>query len=273
MFSKHRLQFKIEKINDDFEMLSLVDQKLNLVHCIKDDSYRLKDLVEFCGKKETDKTEAMSYFHMVQAHFEEGDSHRLMELKESENENIKGYYVSKIMIRGFAHYLDFMKSFYIDYLIDTREEKELVFAKFQIHAMKEKIDDLKSQIENLKSVIETMKDKTVPENIKQKHFYMLAYEDKPKNLKNIPPGWVRLNKYSAEMNKHDERYDDKQIFFKIENITCNILLHNSEIIPYLIEKFKPSEFSCEDRRILIKKDLLPELRIHLLNFFKENYNK
>lgn len=266
MFSIPRLQYQVEMINDDFEKLSLVDQQLNLVHCTKDDSYRLKSIVEFCGGKKTDDTEALSYFHMVQAHFEEGDTHSIMELKESEDENIKGYYVSKILARGFAHYINFMKSFYVDYIIDTRDEYSLNAEKTQVQALQQQLDILKAEIES-------MKDKTVPENIKQKHFYMLAYEDNPKNLKNIPPGWVRLNKYSAEMNKHDERYDDKKIFFKIENITCNILLHNSEIIPYLIEKFKPSEFSCEDRRILIKKDLLPELRIHLLNFFKENYSK
>ena len=76
----------------------------------------------------------------------------------------------------------------------------------------------------------------MPQNIQNTHFYMLAFTDNFKEENQNPNGFVRLHKCNAEMHELPERYENKKVFFRVDNITSNILTHNDEIIPFWEEK-------------------------------------
>lgn len=124
------------------------------------------------------------------------------------------------------------------------------------------------QEEKLPSVAQ--KSHSLPESVTQKHFYMWCFETRvmKKSIKHpLKKGFVRFIKYNADMSQNQNRYKDKNIFFKIENITSNLQIHSQAIIPFLKEKLGYANIETYDRYVDVKEELVEQAKIYLTEFF------
>lgn len=253
---------RVNKVEDDFEEIRYNRNHVHiiLIHCISDDTFKMKNIIELPEDylndeqfrtiyTDPDNQELMNIIENdIKAKFDIAGPLRFPKENEHLPEKFNGYYMHRLMVCPIC------SIFALEFL---REIEYILFAYDQI------------KIKALKETIQEIRNTAMPPNIQNTHFYMLAFGKDFKVENQNPNSFVRLHKYNAEMHEHPERYDHKKVFFRVDNITSNILFHNKELIPFLDTKFSSNDFMHKDRYIDIRFSLLPQLKKYLIQFFED----
>ena len=235
----------VEKINDEYEYIQY-NEKLRLIHSIKDDMYQMQSIIKACGSnkqvyrwrqlKETDEMIDEIALQQICC----GDD-LIQERLNLQNE-LRGTYIHKLLVNDVACWANRKYAIYIAQLLDS------IF---------------KQQRDELMNKVEEQKPRMVPKGKENNYKYMIWKEDIDKN-DYIRLHLVRRNTKSMyELTKIKK--SDACWLYKSD---LPIVMTPNEDIKNIIKKnFNGEEAIVKGCNIDIKTELLDKLKGLIMNYF------
>ena len=252
---------RINHDENDFEEIEFNrnHEHITLIHCISDDTFKLKNIIEMPEGSLTENEFKVIYKNADNQEFisnkEEkikgqfGITGLLRFPKRNENvpEKYNGIFVHKLMVCPLC---SFFAPEYLEYI------------QFMMYAYDEiKLKALKNEVERLR--------KEMPQTIQKTHFYLIAYDNEFDEENTDPNDWVTLHAHNPEMGQNENRMKRyKKIFVRVDDLTTNRKFNGKEIKPLLEAKFGP-DVRFHDTLIYIRFRLLPNLKEVLIEYFSK----
>ncbi|KAK8840656.1 hypothetical protein M9Y10_030431 [Tritrichomonas musculus] len=242
----------VEKINDDYEYIQY-NEKLRLIHSIKDDMYQMQSIIASCNSKKR----VNDWFHIQSAQeiLNEMKStgipadQKSYEDRPNLSNDLKGYYVHRLLVNYIAMWASPKYAIYIAQLLDSLFEKQR--------------DELQNKIDNQQKVIKEQKPRMVPNGKQTNYKYMIWKEDINK------PEYIRLHLVRRNTKSFYEytkiKNSDACWYFKYD---LPIAMTPNEDIKKLIKKnFAGEEAIAKGCNIDIKIDKLEQLKELITTYF------
>ena len=241
---------QVEPINADYEYLQY-NEHLKIIHSIKDDMYQMQSIINACQSSKR----ARAWFNNDSTKelideiglTENCHTKKLYENRENLPNNLKGYYVHRLLVNSVAIWASARYSYYIMKLLDNYFEQERT----------------KQQ-----QIIEELKPRAVPEENKNDYRYLIYKEVINRE------GFIRLHlsrRHKSTFRKVINHYnnDEERYYFKDDlPVAMTPNLHIKTIIK--------KTFGSDDYKIAnngnavdIKIEHLPRLYELIDNYFKD----
>ena len=239
----------VEKINDEYEYIQY-NEKLRLIHSIKDDMYQMQSIIASCNsnKKVNDWFRNQSTQEILNEM--EGTGIPVPSKRMDLTPGLQGYYVHRLLVNHVAMWASPKYSIYIMKLLDTYFEKQR--------------NELQNQIDNQKQTIEEQKPRMVPEGKQNNYKYMIWREDIGKE------GFIRLHLVRRSTKSFYELSKIKNsdaCWFYISHLP--IAMTPNEDIKIIIKKnFSGNEAIVKGCNIDIQIDLLDRLKELVTKYFE-----
>ncbi|KAK8849289.1 hypothetical protein M9Y10_018658 [Tritrichomonas musculus] len=231
----------VEKINDDYEYIQY-NEKLRLIHSIKDDMYQMQSILTACksNKKVNDWFRNQSSQEILNEM--EGTGIPVPSKRMDLIPGLQGFYVHRLLVNHIAMWASPKYAIYIAQLLDTYFEK---------------------QREELQKVIKEQKPRMVPNGKQTNYKYMIWKEDINK------PEYIRLHLVRRNTKSFYEytkiKNSDACWYFKSD---LPIAMTPNEDIKKLIKKnFAGEEAIAKGCNIDIKIDKLEQLKELITTYF------
>ena len=229
----------VESINDDYEYIQYND-KLRLIHSIKDDMYQMNSIIKSCNSPKQGKH---WFDNKSTKEFLENSSGRILpneKLYENRDDlsiELRGYYVHRLLVNHIAMWASPRYAWDVMELLDN-------LAKQQRNELQQRV---------------------VPKNHEHEYRYMIWKEDLPQDQNMIKLHLVRRNKNAwREVNKI--RKNKNMCWYFKDNLPI-AMTPNKDIKKIIQKMFKGDDYIINGFDIIIKKELLNELYEAINNYF------
>lgn len=245
-------QVQLEQINLDYEYIQY-NEKLRIIHSIKDDYYQLKSIIKACNSNK----DSYDWFRSSLARelLEEINQDRkftalknIYEKRDNLPNNLRGYYVHKLLVNHIAIWASPKYSYYIMKLLDNYFDQER-------NKQQKIIDDLKPR--------------AVPENNKHDYKYLI-YKESINKL-----GFIRLHltrRHNSTFRKVANHYqNEEERFFYKDNLPIS-MTPNINIKDIVKKTFGLNDYTITNSgtAIDIRIEHLPRLYYLIDEYFKQN---
>ena len=240
----------IEPINDDYEYIQYND-KLRLIHSIKDDMYQMQSIITSCNSnKQADKwfnNQSTQELLNEIANVENYGRSNLYQNKQNPEMGLRGYYVHRLLVNHVAIWASSKYSYYIIKLLDNYFEK---------------------QREELQNKITEQQPRLVPNGKQKCYKYMIWREDINK------PGYIRLHLVRRNTKSFYELtsiYKSDACWYFRDKLPIS-MTPNEDIKQLVKHNFTGDEASIKSCNIDIKIELLDKLKGLITNYFDNMQN-
>ena len=240
------IQAIVEPINDDYEYIQYND-KLRLIHSIKDDMYQAQSILNTCHSSKQfrhwfDNKSTKEFLENAGGRIL--PSEKLYENREKEQSGLQGYYVHRLLVNHIAMWASPSYAWDVMELLDNLA---------------------KQQRDKLLNKVEEQKPRMVPEKHKNSYRYMIWKEEIPESQTFITLHMIRRNKSTwREINKI-YKDENKRWYFK-DNLPIS-MTPNSDIKNIVRKNFKGDDAVVHSTSIDINKNCLNELKRLLDEYF------
>ena len=238
----------VEKINDEYEYIQY-NEKLRLIHSIKDDMYQMQSIIKSCNsnKKVNDWFRNQSTQEILDEMEGTGipAPSKRMELKPG----LQGIYVHRLLVNHIAMWASPKYSVYIMQLLDS------YFAKQR--------DEMQNQIDNQQKIIDEQKPRMVPKGKQNNYKYMIWKEDINKN------DYIRLHLVRRNTKSFYElsKIMKSDACWLYKNDLPIVMTPNEDIKKIIKNNFNGEEAIVKGCNIDIKTELLDKLKGLIMNYF------
>lgn len=244
-----------EAINEEYEWIQY-NNKLRVIRCIKDDMYQMKSIVAACNsaKKPNDWLENQSTREIlsefgsarIPAH---AKSH---EKRENLPNNLKGWYVHRLLVNAVAMWASPRYAIYIFKLLDD-------IASTERKQMENKLEEKQEEIE-----------KRIPRCVpqrKEKNYKYMIYKKETGDDEIIELKLVRCNNHSFIKYK-PIRNDPEKCWFYRENLPI-AMTPNEDIKQIIRDSLPAKEYDIKGSSVMIWKEHLPMLLPKIEKYFED----
>lgn len=247
----------IESINDDYKYLQF-NERLRLIHLIKEDMFNMKSIIDSChSNKESRKwLDNQSTKEILDEIIGTGDfsgTQNLYQKRENVSNELKGYYVHRLLVNHIAMWASPRYSIYIMKLLDSYFEHQHI--------------QLQNQIIKQQNQIQKLLPRLIPEKHKNDYVFFIWKEAIPELDSHVILHLVRCHKESFSKVKHHYYIPEEKWFYKDGlpiSITCCRDIKN-----LIIENFDYRDVSVENCSIYVKIELLDTLHQLIETYFNE----
>ena len=237
----------VESINDDYEYIQY-NEKLRLIHSIKDDMYQMQSIIIACNSKK--RVNDWFRNQSSQEILDEMGSTRIPADQIHDDRpnlpnDLKGVYIHRLLVNHVAMWASPRYSLHIMKLLDSHFEK-------QREQLVNKIDDLTPR--------------AVPKDHKHSYRYMIWREELPKNKNFVILHLVRRNKHSwRQVSKIYQ--DEKKRWIYVDDLPI-AMTPNEDIKRLARALFKGDDVRVGSTDIIINKSCLEEFHKAIEEYFK-----
>ena len=236
----------VEKINDEYEYIQY-NEKLRLIHSIKDDMYQMQSIITSCGSKK----QPTRWLNLAEtneiiedlATMQNCTVDELIQQRDDLPNGLRGYYIHKLLVNDIACWANRKYALYIAQLLDSIFEK---------------------QRNELQAKVEEQKPRMVPEGKQNNYKYMIWKEDIGKE------GFIRLHLVRRSTKSFYELTKIKNsdaCWFYISHLP--IAMTPNEDIKIIIKRnFSGNEAIVKGCNIDIQIDLLDRLKELVTKYFE-----
>ena len=237
----------IEPINEDYEYIQYND-KLRLIHSIKDDMYQMQSIIKACNSKKRaqdwfdNKSTQELLDEMREGEFSLSDN--LYQNRQNVEMGLRGYYIHRLLVNHVAIWASPIYAYYIMKLLDTYFE---------------------NQRNQLQTKIEEQKPRTVPNGKQHDYKYMIWKEVTPDSNTFVVLHLVRRHKSNFRAVNNHFNNPDERWFYK-DNLPIS-MSPNRDIKHIVKNNFAAKDISVNGFDIIINKNCLDELYGLIENYF------
>ncbi len=247
----------VEPINDEYEYIQY-NEKLRLIHSIKDDMYQMQSIITACNSIKQIKhwLENQSTKELLQEFESQKSTLGIPRLEKSYEKrddvpiNLRGYYVHRLLVNHIAIWASPTYAIYIAKLLDSQFEQER--------------EQQQKQINELKT-------RAVPENHQNDYRYLIYKEDIQKESF-IRLHLVRRSKFTWRKIIDHYNNEDERFYFKDNlpiSMTPNLNIKNIIKASFGTDDYKVSNSgNCVD----IKIEHLNKLHTLIDEYFSDSKN-
>ena len=236
----------VEPIDDEYEYIQY-NEKLRLVHSIKDDMYQMQSILAACNSKKrvNDWFRNQSAQEILDEMGSTGiPADRIHEDRPNLSNDLKGMYVHRLLVNHIAMWASPRYSLHIMKLLDAQFEK-------QREQMDNKIKDLTPR--------------AVPKDHQNSYRYMIWLEDLPKDKDSVVLHLVRRNKHSWRQVSRIYK-DQKKRWIFIDDLPI-AMTPNEDIKRMAKAMFKGDDVTVGGTRITIKRSCLNDFHTAVNKYF------
>ena len=236
----------VEPIDDEYEFIQY-NEKLRLIHSIKDDMYQAQSILAACNSKK----QLRHWFDnkSTQELLESGSGRILPDQKLYEDRpnlpnDLKGMYVHRLLVNHIAMWASPSYAWDVMQLLDS-------LASQQRKQMDNKIKDLTTR--------------AVPKDHQNSYRYMIWLEDLPKDKDSVVLHLVRRNKHSWRQVSRIYQ-DKKKRWIFIDDLPI-AMTPNEDIKRMAKAMFKGDDVTVGGTRITIKRSCLNDFHTAVNKYF------
>ena len=237
----------VESINDDYEYIQY-NEKLRLIHSIKDDMYQMQSIIIACNSKKrvNDWFRNQSSQEILDEMGSTGiPADQIHDDRPNLPNDLKGVYIHRLLVNHVAMWASPRYSLHIMKLLDSHFEK---------------------QREQLTNKIEDLTPRAVPKDHKHSYRYMIWREELPKNKNFVILHLVRRNKHSwRQVSKIYQ--DEKKRWIYVDDLPI-AMTPNEDIKRLARALFKGDDVRVGSTDIIINKSCLEEFHKAIEEYFK-----
>ena len=234
----------VESINDDYEYIQY-NEKLRLIHSIKDDMYQMQSIITACNSNKLCKDWFRNQSSQEILNELEGGGIPLPSKRMDLAPGLQGYYIHRLLVNHVAMWASPKYSLYIMKLLDSQFEK---------------------QREQLVNKIEDLTPRAVPKDHKHSYRYMIWREELPKNKNFVVLHLVRRNKHSwRQVSKIYQ--DEKKRWIYVDDLPI-AMTPNEDIKRMARAMFKGDDVRVCSTDIIINVKCLDEFHKAIEDYFK-----
>ena len=237
----------VESINDDYEYIQY-NEKLRLIHSIKDDMYQMQSIITACNSNKP----ARHWFEnkSTQELLDTGSvgippDQKLYEKRDNLPNDLKGTYIHRLLVNHVAMWASPSYTWTIMKLLDSHFEK---------------------QREQLVNKIEDLTPRAVPKDHKHSYRYMIWREELPKNKNFVVLHLVRRNKHSWRQVSKIYK-DEKKRWIYVDDLPI-AMTPNEDIKRMARAMFKGDDVRVCSTDIIINVKCLDEFHKAIEDYFK-----
>ncbi|KAK8893772.1 hypothetical protein M9Y10_022201 [Tritrichomonas musculus] len=249
-----------EPINDDYEWIQY-NKQLRIIHSIKDDMYQMKSIIIACESNKQSRhwfensstKELLTEFEVEKRSVGILPDQKLYENRINLQNDLKGYYVHRLLVNSVAMWASPRYSFRIFKLLDEIASDER--------------NELIKMVEEKETIIIEQRPQLVPKKKEQSYKYLIWKEEQPNDPDMILLHLVKRNSRNfRQVSKHFNNKDEN--WFYRENLP--IAMTPNEDIKDLVRRTLPgSEYDIDGSTILTYKEHLPKLYKLISEYFNE----
>ena len=237
----------IEKINDDYEWIQY-NEKLRLIHSIKDDMYQMQSIIKACNSKKPCKDWFRNQSTQEILEEMEGGGIPLPSKRMDIAPGLQGYYVHRLLVNHIAIWASPRYAIYIAQLLDTYFEKQ------RNQLLKEKDE-----------IINELTPRTVPKNTEHDYKYLIWKEVTPDSDTFVILHLVRRHKSNFRVVNNHFNNPDERWFYR-DNLPIS-MSPNRDIKNIVKNNFAAKDVRVNGFDIIINKNCLDELKELIENYF------
>ena len=237
----------VESINDDYEYIQY-NEKLRLIHSIKDDMYQMQSIIIACNSNKQirhwfDNKSTQEFLESATGRILPPE--KLYEKRDDLPNGLRGYYIHRLLVNHVAMWASPSYAWEIMKLLDSYFEK---------------------QREQLTNKIEDLTPRAVPKDHKHSYRYMIWLEELPKNRNFVVLHLVRRNKHSwRQVSKIYQ--DEKKRWIYVDDLPI-AMTPNEDIKRLARALFKGDDVRVGSTDIIINKSCLEEFHKAIEEYFK-----
>ena len=242
----------IEKINDDYEWIQY-NEKLRLIHSIKDDMYQMQSIIKACNSNKlcADWFRNQSTKDLLE-HIS-GSMGIPIDEKSYENRpnlsiNLRGIYVHRLLVNHIAIWASPAYAWDVMQLLDKYYENE------RNKLLKEKDE-----------IINQLTPRTVPRNTEHDYKYLIWKEVTPDSNTFVILHLVRRHKSNFRVVNNHFNNPDERWFYR-DNLPI-AMSPNRDIKNIVKNNFAANDVRVNGFDIIINKNCLDELKELIENYF------
>ena len=249
-----------EPINDDYEWIQYNNQ-LRIIHSINDDMYQMQSIINACESikqpknwfDNTSTKELLSEFELENGSRGIPLNRKAWEKRVNLPNNLKGYYVHRLLVNAVAMWASPRYSLRIFTLLDKIATEER--------------DELAKMVEAKETKIIEQKPRLVPRKKEKRYRYLIWQEELPNDPDMILLHLVRRNTNSfRQVTKHLNN-EHERWFFR-DNLPIAMTL-NEDVKDLVRQTLPGSEYDIDGSTILTYKEHLPRLHDVIAHYFDE----
>ncbi|KAK8881265.1 hypothetical protein M9Y10_003999 [Tritrichomonas musculus] len=249
-----------EPINDDYEWIQY-NKQLRIIHSIKDDMYQMQSIINTCDSlkqarhwfENQSTKELLNEFELEKRSVGILPDHKLVENRKNLPNNLKGYYVHRLLVNAVAMWASPRYSIRIFKILDEIAKNER--------------KELEQTIDQQKQTINQQRPRMVPAKKDKCYKYLIWKEEQPNDPDMILLHLVKrhINNF-RQVSKHYKNKDEN--WFYRENLPI-AMTPNEDIKELVKQSFPGSEYDIDGSTILIYKEHLPKLHDLIDKYFDE----
>ncbi len=241
-----------EQINDDYEWIQY-NEKLRLIHSIKDDMYQMQSIIKSCNsnKKANDWFRNQSTQEILEEMATTGNPalDKSYEKRDNLPNGLRGIYIHRLLVNNIAMWASPKYSIYIMQLLDNYYEKQ------HNQIIKEKDD-----------IINNLTPRTVPKNTEHDYKYLIWKEVLPESNTFVILHLVRRHKSNFRVvNNHFNNLNER--WFYRDNLPIS-MSPNRDIKNIIKNNFAAKDVRVNGFDIIINKNYLEELHSLIEKYFE-----
>lgn len=235
-------------INDDYEWIQY-NERLRIIHSIKDDMYQMQSIVSACSSNKLCKDwfRNQSTVELLESAKNARGGIPLLEKTHEKRDDVpielRGYYIHRLLVNHVAMWASPTYAWYIMKLLD---------------------DIFQKQREQLQNKIEEMRPRQVPQSKQRSYKYMIWKEDIEGDNAHVKLHLVKRNtKTFYDMGQVYR--SDKNWFFR-DNLPI-AMTPNEDIKKIIKQNFTGNEATVKASTVIINKNCLDRLHELVDNYF------
>ena len=238
----------IEPIDDEYEYIQY-NEKLRLIHSIKDNMYQMQSILNACdSKKQAYRWRQLAETNEILDELSAQQNCCPEDLVQNRvnigNSHLQGIYIHRLLVNDVACWASRKYAIYIAQLLDAQFEK-------QREQMDNKIKDLTTR--------------AVPKDHQNSYRYMIWLEDLPKDKDSVVLHLVRRNKHSWRQVSRIYQ-DKKKRWIFIDDLPI-AMTPNEDIKRMAKAMFKGDDVTVGGTRITIKRSCLNDFHTAVNKYF------
>ena len=252
----------VTPINADYEFLQYNEQ-LRIIHSISDDMFQIKSIIDSCNsdKRVNDWLDNKTTKELLKyGRAEISASEKLYENRPNLSNELRGYYVHRLLVNHIAIWCSPAYSWQIMKLLDSYFNQQRIQLQNQLNEKQNQLNEKQNQINNITP-------RVVPNNREHDYKYLIWLEQIPDDNANVKLHLVRRHKdYFYKVRSH---YDDlnERWFFR-ENLPISMTI-NLDIKNIIRENFDETEANINGNTITINREILDDLHEMIETYFDE----